>query len=161
MRKLYKKKIRTRKNSTSLGNALPLCGSDGDSRVLGVSGIARIALSGEDAPAAGAPHATTPRAIRAIPENRRRFRTTLSVASFEREKRPSSVLIKANHKVAISQTCGTTRPPPVVAGWREWLHPNAPARPQRTGERQRVPCHRWTHSPASHRSRALRSGRRP
>ena len=48
-----------------------------------ILGIARIALgsSGEDAPAAGAPYATTPRAIRAIPENRRRFRTTLSVAS--------------------------------------------------------------------------------
>ena len=49
--------------------------------------IARIApgSSGEDAPAAGASYATTPRAIRAIPENRRRFRATVSVASLERE----------------------------------------------------------------------------
>ena len=43
------------------------------------SGIARIVLgtSGEDASPVLAPYATTPRAIRAIPENRPRFRTTL------------------------------------------------------------------------------------
>ena len=49
------------------------------------SGIARIApgSSGEDAPAAGASYATTPRAIRAIPENRDTFRAAVSVASLE------------------------------------------------------------------------------
>ena len=51
------------------------------------SGIARIALgtSGEDADTVSAPYATTPRAIRAIPENRDSFRTTVSVASLERD----------------------------------------------------------------------------
>ena len=51
------------------------------------SGIARIApgSSGEDARTVRASYATTPRAIRAIPENRPRFRATVSVASLERE----------------------------------------------------------------------------
>ena len=46
---------------------------------------ARIApgSSGEDAPTVGASYATTPRAIRVIPENRSRFRATVSVASLE------------------------------------------------------------------------------
>ena len=79
MRKQYKKKNSYKKNSAALCNALPLCGSDGDSR--GLLG----SLSGLRERMPLAPYATTPRAIRAIPENRDGFRTTVSVASLERD----------------------------------------------------------------------------
>ena len=79
MRKQYKKKFSYKKNSAALCNALPLCGSRRDSR--GLLG----SLSGLRERMRGAPYATTPRAIRPIPENRDSFRTTVSVASLERE----------------------------------------------------------------------------
>ena len=81
MRKQYKKKIVQKKFSSPV-QRLTVVRKRGR-----FSGIARIALgtSGEDATAAVAPYATTPRAIRAVPENRRRFRTTVSVASLERD----------------------------------------------------------------------------
>ena len=81
MRKQYKKKSRTKKFSSPVQRLTVV-------RKLSLfSGIGWSALgtSGEDADTVSAPYATTPRALRPIPENRDSVRTTVSVASLERD----------------------------------------------------------------------------
>ena len=79
MRKQYKNSAAPCATPTNALYALPLCGSRRDSR--GLLG----SLSGLRERMRGAPYATTPRAIRPIPENRNAFRTTVSVASLARD----------------------------------------------------------------------------